>query len=224
MTHTAAAFDRYATTYDAARRRLVPCYDRFYGTVLELLTDLPSNARVLDLGAGTGLLSAHVKAAHPHIHLTLVDNAEAMLDQARERFRGCERIDIRKGDIAALSAPEESFDAVISALAIHHLENPDKRVLMGRVWRWLKPGGVFVNADQIAGPTRALSRRYTDKWYADTRLLGATDDDLRAAEERMVHDRCAPPQEQLFWLAQAGFPVVDMPFRDGMFAVFAAYA
>ena len=61
----AAAFDAVATEYDAARRRLMPCFDGLYGTVLELIAEWgpPRGARVLDLGAGTGLLAAMVRAA-----------------------------------------------------------------------------------------------------------------------------------------------------------------
>ncbi|HJQ29252.1 MAG TPA: hypothetical protein VJ827_07905, partial [Rubrobacter sp.] len=56
-----ALFDSAAEDYDRARRQLVPGLDRFYGAVLESVpfaTD--EEIRVLDLGAGTGLLSAMV--------------------------------------------------------------------------------------------------------------------------------------------------------------------
>ena len=62
----AAAFDAVATEYDAACRRLVPCFDGLYGTVLDLIAERgpPRGARVLDLGAGTGLLAARRIAGH----------------------------------------------------------------------------------------------------------------------------------------------------------------
>ena len=81
----AAAFDAVAGEYDAARRRLVPCFGAFYDTVLQLVGEWepPPRARVLDLGAGTGLLAAMIRAAHPDCVLTLVDLSPAMLDEAR---------------------------------------------------------------------------------------------------------------------------------------------
>jgi tRNA (cmo5U34)-methyltransferase len=50
-----------AATYDSERRRLVPCFDDFYGSAAELVTRcFPSCPRILDLGAGTGILSAAI--------------------------------------------------------------------------------------------------------------------------------------------------------------------
>ena len=59
-----------ASIYDAPRRRLVPDFDRFYGTAAELVADLGRHGcDVLDLGAGTGLLSEAIlraRAGSPH--------------------------------------------------------------------------------------------------------------------------------------------------------------
>lgn len=80
-------FDRTAAAYDAARARLIPPYERFYGTAVELLPfDPAAEIRVLDLGAGTGLLSAFVRERFPNARLTLVDVAESMLERARQRL------------------------------------------------------------------------------------------------------------------------------------------
>lgn len=52
------AFDSSAREYDHLRRQLIPCFDDFYGMVVRQMPFDPSaNAAVLDLGAGTGLLS-----------------------------------------------------------------------------------------------------------------------------------------------------------------------
>src|SRR6478735_191013 len=112
----AAAFDAAAKDYDAARRRLIPCFDAFYGTVLELIGEWnpPPHARVLDLGAGTGLLAALVRAAYPDTMLHLVDVAPAMLDQARLRFADQRRIEFTVADYAGapLGGP---YDLIVSA-------------------------------------------------------------------------------------------------------------
>ena len=98
----AAAFDAVAGEYDAARRRLVPCFGAFYDTVLQLVAEWepPPRARVLDLGAGTGLLAAMIRAAHPDCVLTLVDLSPAMLDEARRRFAGSADITYEVADYA----------------------------------------------------------------------------------------------------------------------------
>ncbi|MCU1351841.1 MAG: SAM-dependent methyltransferase, partial [Acidimicrobiales bacterium] len=60
MTATSGAwFDRWVDSYDAGRRQLIPCFDAFYGAAAEVAAlGRSGTVRVLDLGAGTGILSA----------------------------------------------------------------------------------------------------------------------------------------------------------------------
>ncbi|WP_260691726.1 methyltransferase domain-containing protein [Rhizobium leguminosarum] len=115
-------FNRDASGYDALRRGLIPCFDAFYGTALDLIDDWrdAEKLRVLDLGAGTGLFTAMVLARHPDAQIHLVDASEKMLEQARQRFNGSPAITYAVADMAdaELGGP---WDLIISALAIHHL-------------------------------------------------------------------------------------------------------
>ena len=167
-------FTATAATYDEERARLIPGFARFYGWAVELV---PAEARkVLDLGAGTGLLAETVRAKLPATRLELVDISEAMLARARVRFAWDEGVVFRVADYSAeemtggaVEGLVGGYDAVVSALSIHHLEDVAKRALFRRVWKWLRPGGVFVNADQVLGPTAALEARYRAAWLAGGR-------------------------------------------------------
>lgn len=87
-----AEFDRAAKTYDSVRRLTIPCFDDFYGTVARMIPFGRDDAfDVLDLGAGTGLLSALLHERFPKARLTLVDISDEMLARARERFVGAPR-------------------------------------------------------------------------------------------------------------------------------------
>ena len=216
----ADVFDRQAGGYDALRRRLVPPYDDFYGTAVAAL-DLAEGpvGRILDLGAGTGLLARRVRAARPDAELVLLDAAPAMLDEALAALG--DRATYHVGDLAD-PLPAGPWDAVVSALAVHHLDDPGKRALFGRVHDALAPGGVFVNAEQVAGPTARLDAAYR-VWHRERALaLGASAQDWREAEERMAFDRCASVEAQLRWLRDAGFPDADCLFKDRCFAVLVA--
>jgi tRNA (cmo5U34)-methyltransferase len=203
--------------YDAPRRRLVPDFGRFYGTAAELVAELGvDQPEVLDLGAGTGLLSAAVLAAVPGARLTLLDGAAPMLAVARQRL----------GDVPTIVAdltdplPAGPFDAVVSALAIHHLDDAGKRDLFARIRAVLRPGGVFVNAEQVCGPTPADQARYEAAHERDARALGSDDAEWDAAVVRMSHDRCATVEDQVAWLRAAGFDAVDVDFKRFRFAVY----
>jgi tRNA (cmo5U34)-methyltransferase len=220
MPVASAAFEVVAAGYEAPRRRLIPPFDAFYATAvsaLEMLGRPP--ARVLDLGAGTGMLATRVGAAYPEAELVLVDGAPAMLEQARATLGDRARLHV--ADLAD-PLPAGPFDAVVSALAIHHLDDEGKRALFARVCEALPPGGVFVDAEQVAGPMPCFDGRYRAWHEASARALGATDEEWAAARERMGHDRCSDVESQLRWLREAGFDAADCLFKDHCFAVLVA--
>lgn len=212
-------FDDVASTYDDARRRLIPPYDRFYASAVDALALGRPLGRVLDLGAGTGLLSRYVLEAHPTAELTLLDGAAAMLAQARSAFGN--RASYVTGDLAG-ALPDGPWDAVISSLAIHHLDDDGKRQLFSRVHGGLAPGGVFVNAEQVAAPTPALDAADLAWHRTEAMRRGSDATEWSAALARMEHDRCATVEAQLLWLREAGFADVDCAFKDRRFAVLVA--
>lgn len=216
----AETFDRSARSYDAGRRILVPCFDSFYGAALDALpADRTRALHVLDLGAGTGLLSMLVAAEYPNARFTLVDVAPGMLEIARERFADrSERFAFRVEDLAKVELPPD-IDAAVSALAIHHLPDAEKAGLFRRVVAALAAGGVFVNAEQVAGESPQEDAENRRRWREEARRLGATDRDLAQADERMSEDQPCTVPEQLAWLREAGFADVACSFRHGMFAV-----
>ncbi len=213
-------FDAQADGYEAQRRRLIPPYDDFYGTAVDAL-DLASRPlhRVLDLGAGTGLLARRVVAAHPHARVTLVDGAPRMLTEARGALG--DAVDYVTADLGD-PLPAGEWDAVVSALAIHHLGDAAKRDLFARVHEALMPGGMFVNAEQVAGPTGLFDDHYAEWHGRRARELGATEEVWAASAERKRMDRCASVEAQLGWLRDAGFADADCLFKDRCFAVLVA--
>lgn len=218
-------FDRGAASYDATRRQLIPCFDELYGTAVALIgaaEKCSKPLRILDLGAGTGLLSAMARESFPNASLRLMDVSESMLGVARRRFEGeADRVELIVADftIEPLVGP---YDAVVSALAIHHLTHAAKRRLFARIHASLRPGGRFVNADQIRGPTAEREHAYQASWLRAVRRAGVPEPALAAAQERMRHDITAPLEDQLRWLRGARFTDVDCAFKSGMFGVFFA--
>ncbi|MEX0682725.1 MAG: methyltransferase domain-containing protein [Dehalococcoidia bacterium] len=215
-----AEFDRAAKTYDSLRRLMIPCFDDFYGTAVRMLPfDASDPFDVLDLGAGTGLLSAFVRERFPLARLTLIDISDEMLIRARERFAGAENVQIAVSDYSVEALPGR-FDAIVSALSIHHLDDPGKAASFRRVHAALNPGGIFVNAEEVLAPTTVLDALYWDKWERLARAAGAPDEEFANVEERAKYDKPARLQDQLDWLREAGFDDVDCYYKYLMFVVY----
>lgn len=211
-----AVFDATAATYDRDRMKLIPGHQAFYASALALV---PNNAsRIVELGAGSGLFSSMLRAAFPDAHLTLIDFSEKMLALARERLSDQPKITFLLADYTAEPLPPDS-DAIVSSLSIHHLEDERKRALLPHVLGALRPGGIFVNADHIAGPTPELEQQYQQRWLADVRGLGATEQQIADSLLRQQEDRRAPVAAQLAWLREAGFIHVDCWYKHSSFAL-----
>ncbi|ACC79683.1 class I SAM-dependent methyltransferase [Nostoc punctiforme] len=218
------AFNAAAVDYDSLRRILIPCFDDFYKTAVEIIPiERTAPIKVLDLGAGTGLYSGMVQSVFPNAELTLLDLAPEMLEKAKLRFSKMGKSPkILIGDYVETNL-DDSYDLIISALSIHHLSDFDKELLYQRIYNFLNPGGIFVNADQVLGKTPDLEELYRQHWLDSVRAKGISEEDLKAAQKRMEYDRMATLEIQLHWLEAAGFQNVDCWYKNFSFAVFGGY-
>ena len=134
-------------------RESLPLYDR--------LQDELARA-----GSGTGLSRVARPRRGYRRDLTTVPR-HAPVGEGDRRRRSPEMLELAAavlGDRAELRCarledplPRGSFDHVVSALAVHHLDGPGKADLFARIWACLAPGGRFVMGDVIA-PDAAVSR------------------------------------------------------------------
>lgn len=170
------------------------------GTAEEmLLAALPAQVdRFLDLGTGDGRLLRLVRSRHPAAAGVGLDSSAPMLERAAERLAGEPALELRGHDLASPLAEDGPFDAVVSGLAIHHLEDARKRALFAEVHDLLAPGGVFANLDLVSSATPGLHERFR-------REIGRVEDD--------PSDRLAGLAAQMEWLGTAGFGAVDCHFK-----------
>ena len=139
MEHIRQAFNKFAQDYDAQREYIIPEMRQYYGAAVWAMETTAPKPAILDIGAGTGLLSAFLLEKFPDARLTLMDISENMLDMARKRFATRPDTEYIVCDYSRseLGGP---YDLVCSALSIHHLSPEDKRQLFGRIFTCTETG------------------------------------------------------------------------------------
>ncbi|WNF31051.1 class I SAM-dependent methyltransferase [Streptomyces sp. C11-1] len=194
----------------------------------------PAGARILDLCCGQGRLSAALLEAFPEAEVVGLDISTTMLDTAGrelarygDRFR-TERFDLAAGD---WRKRDEAPWAVVSSLAVHHLDGAGKQQLFADVHAMLRPGGALVLADLVeaTGPLgHELARRMWDDAVREQSAaagVGEAYEKFHELEWSHYHypdplDRPSPLGDQLNWLRDAGFTHVDAYWMKAGHAVF----
>ena len=220
MEQVKRAFSANASRYDAQRKWIIPEMDEFYRAAVRAARCLNPHPAILDIGAGTGLLSALMVQKFPGAHLTLVDLSESMLLMAQERFAGRNNVRYITGDYSTVDFSGR-YDLICSALSIHHLEQDDKRRLYKKIFDALNPGGMFVNADQVRGETESINTRYMAYW--DEFLVPcplSPEDKKQMLYRRDTFDKNEKLSVQLAWMADSGFSDIDVVYKNRLFVVF----
>jgi tRNA (cmo5U34)-methyltransferase len=184
----AEQFHFHPESYLELVRSEVPDYELLQETLADAAAEVPAS-RILDLGTGTGETLRRVANRHPDAQLVGIDESQGMLVAARSLVPSA---DLRVGRLQD-TLPDEPFDVIVSALAVHHLDGPEKADLFRRIAQQLAPRGRFVLADVIVPDDPADAVTPLDPGY----------------------DRPSGVDDQLQWMRDAGLsPTLRWNRRD----------
>ena len=144
-------FDKDAAlSYDNQRDKLAPIKDALHLCIRVLLSNLPSNARILCVGAGTGSELIYLAQAFPKWNFTVVEPSSDMIEVCCQRTKELDiysRCTFHEGYLDTL--PElGAFDAATSILVSHFIVNADDRSkFFSKISSRLKNGSYMINAD-----------------------------------------------------------------------------
>lgn len=214
-------FEEEAEEFDELIRTLIPFYDDMINSlVLSLPFHMKEKIKILDLGCGTGNISQEVKKRFPNAHITCVDLAENMIKMAKTKLSNYHDVEFLRADFRDLDFHEE-YDAVISSLALHHLQPEEQRLFYRRIDEFLKEGGVFYNADIVLGINPHLNQTYLDKWV-EFLLQTHNPEEVEKIwlPKHREEDFPSPLTSHIKWMKDAGFCDVDVVWKYYMFGVY----
>ena len=192
--------------------------DDLYNISVNCADILHNNPKILDLGAGTGLLCSFILKKYPKASLTLIDLSEKMLEVAKLRFKNFSNVTYLSEDYLNFNF-DKKYDLIISALSIHHLPDDAKAKLFKNCYENLNSNGVFINADQVLGETPYVENFNKKVWKEAIENSGLSREELNSCYERIKLDKEATLQQQLIWFKEAGFSDTTCTYKQYHFAV-----
>lgn len=170
-----------------------------------LLEFIPDRAgRILDLGTGDGRLLGLVwnrlRPNRPDLEAIALDFSPAMLEAVRKRFASESRVEVIERDLDKHLPALDTFDAIISSFAIHHLVHERKQSLYAEIFALLNSGGVFLNLEHVSSPTPRLHEEFLHR-------IGYT------PETEDPSNKLLDVEMQLGWLRKIGFVDVDCHWK-----------
>lgn len=141
-------FDARLCGYEDHQLNCIEGAKEFYPFSASMLPQ-HKNARILDLGCGTGLELNYYFELNPAPKLTCIDLACGMLERLKEKFYG-KQIECILGSYFDVPFDEDVYDAVISVESLHHFTKEEKIPLYKKIRECLKDTGYFILTDYFA--------------------------------------------------------------------------
>jgi SAM-dependent methyltransferase len=240
-------WESWQQRWDLQQQAYLPDREERFAAMLDAVEAACGPApRMLDLAGGTGSITRRLLARLPQATSVVLDVDAALLTIARGSLGDDPRVRVRQADLATpawrdqLAEPDGSFDAVLTATALHWL-TPDRLAgVYSEATALLRPGGVLVNADRMPDPglttlddalSRIIDRRTAElrsgtttpnwnQWWdelrADPVLAGPTAErDARFAERAGDHhtESLMPSQWHVDALRSAGCVEAGLVWR-----------
>lgn len=164
----AVVFDKErAASYDEKFAALAPLRDALHLLIRVILSELPTDAHILCVGAGTGSELIYLAQNFPQWRFTAVEPAAPMLDICRRKTEECgiaSRCTFHEGYLDSLPA-SDSFHAATCLLVSHFIMQPDKRCnLFRQIAARLHPDGYLVSADLASDMATSEYQSLLEVW------------------------------------------------------------
>jgi ubiquinone/menaquinone biosynthesis C-methylase UbiE len=154
-----AFFDRVAADWDEMR---LVYYDEAVIERLAAAAELNETMTVADIGTGTGFVAAGLAGRVARV--IGIDDSPGMLAEAERNLAelGATNVELHRGDIAALPLPDDSVDAAVANMVLHHATDP--AAMLREMTRIVRPGGTVAICDEVTHSYAWMREEHHDVW------------------------------------------------------------
>ena len=207
-------FNNEAENFDEKIRKNIPRYDEMLEALINAIATDKTNPKILDLGCGTGNITSKVLEKFPEAKVTCLDLSENMIKIARQKLDNYDNIEYIVDDFTKLDI-KEGYDAIISSLALHHIESDSNKLEMYKcIYDALVSGGVFYNADVIKAGSeynKKLNEEVSRQYMIDN---GVSPEEIESHKsKRDANDIPITMTSHIKLLEEAGFTEIDVIWK-----------
>ncbi|MBU0535513.1 MAG: class I SAM-dependent methyltransferase [Nanoarchaeota archaeon] len=157
--------------YDAIMQKVSPYMADFQDLLGTVIKEHFGERKIdiVEIGFGTGSTTKAILDNNPQAYIRAIDIDLGNREVAEEKLGNlANRVVFTESDACKYLGylPDSSCDAVATALFLHNLNNFDRLLLIKEIYRAIKPGGLFVNADKYALPDPGF--RKAQAWLMDS--------------------------------------------------------
>lgn len=223
------------STYVDGVRGAIPLANEQIEILLRIIRFFkPSFNLFLDLGCGNGVLGEALFKNWPDSKGIFLDYSEPMIDEAKLKCKDYQNQsiftvqDFGSKDWLENISDSLPVDVVVSGFSIHHQNDDNKKRIYNQVYdKILKPGGIFLNLDQVASPSKEVEEMFDEYFMGHVKEYHKKAD-LNTSVEKIADgyykdkevNILAPVQNQCNWLKEIGYVNVNCFFKAFELAIF----
>jgi tRNA (cmo5U34)-methyltransferase len=215
-----AVFDQQAPGYDKQWARMAPIRDGLHFLLESIFADLPADARILCVGAGTGAELSYLARTFPHWRFTAVDPSGAMLDVCRQRAETegyASRCSFHEGYLDSLPTEDMHDGATCFLVSQFILVQEARSEFFRAIADRLQPGGILASSDLASDVGSTAYDALLRAWFIMMAQGGIQPEGLERMRAAYAKDvAILPPERIASIIASAGFEPPVQFFQAGL--------
>ena len=196
--------------YDGHIINVLPYYREYHNQIIDLIRAMGiKDPNWLDTGCGTGTMALAVMESRDDVKFTLCDPSVKMLEEAKEKLAGKE---VRFINVSSQELTfDHEFDVVTAVQSHHYLGKNERKEAVGKCYRALRDGGVFVTFENIRMSTKESDEIALSRWARFLADHGNSAEDVQMHKDRRgVEVFPITIEEHIKLLRECGFRSVDL--------------